>query len=315
MDEARDALPLLYEHGLALHMAWNAPGDARELYDLARSGEREGVPVRPWILLEEADGYWPGSTNAEAFAALARAVMDRWDAEGLAPTTLLVDMEMHRERADQLQAMLEQDGLDLPKFIAFFQEGVDRDQFAAATQTYAALADEAHERGWKVLCTTLPNVLDDYGDGDDSLRQALGIPVEGIDFDVITFQAYTTLFSGLFASILDGKELTSYMVYSYAQTAIEQFGSRAGLDIGTTGTGVSDSPVYPSPTELRADLEAGAAAGIPPDRINVFSLGGILDRPEPDAWLQPLTESPAAPPEDEGTASIRSLIATLDAAN
>ena len=37
----------------------------------------------------------------------------------------------------------------------YLKEGIDRDQFAAATDTYAKLTDDAHAAGWKVLLTTL----------------------------------------------------------------------------------------------------------------------------------------------------------------
>ncbi len=313
VDEARAAFPLLHPHGVALNMAWpSVKAEDAELYELARAGEAEGVPVRPWLLLPEDEGYWPGSTNAEAFAALARQVMDRWDSEGLEPTWLIVDMELRFDRAIELQSKLEGE-LNVLEFVEFFKAGIDETQFAAATQTYKALVDEAHERGWKVLLTTLPNVLDDYEDGDDTIRQALGTPIDGVDWDLMTFQAYTTLMSGIFAGVLEGKTLTSYMVYDYAKSAQELFGDKAGLDLGLTSAGVTDTPVYQTAAELTADIEAGHAAGIPADRINVYNLEGMLNSSAPEDWLKPPAESPAAPPEDEGTPAIRQLIKTLDA--
>lgn len=315
--EAAAALPRLREHGLGLNMAWphSAASDSA-LYDLARDGEAAGVEVRPWLLLADSDGYWPGSTNAELFAALARQVMDRFDAEGLRPTWIIVDMELRIDRALELQALLAgSEELDIAAVLGFFQEGVDRDQYAAAVATYQGLVAEAHTRGWSVLLTTLPNVLDDYADGDDSLRQALGTPIDDIDWDLMTFQAYSTLLRDLFAPVLDGKSMTSFVVYDYAQTALELFGQRAGLDIGLTGSGVSQGPTFESAADLRADLEAGYAAGIGPERINVYNLEGILARDNPDAWLAPPVADPEAPPPDEGTATVRALIKALDAAN
>lgn len=315
--QATEKLPLLRSHGLALNMAWpKDSAQSAELYALALAGEKLGVEVRPWLLLPESEGYWPGSTNAEAFAALAGSVMDRWEQEGLRPTWLIVDMELRYDRAMELQEKLGGEGpIDIAGFIAFFKEGVDEAQFAAATETYQKLVFDAHTRGWRVLLTTLPNVLDDYADGDDSLRQALGVPIDDIAWDLMTFQAYTTLMAGLFEPLLDGKAVTSFMVYDYALTAKQLFGHRAGLDLGLVGSGVGGSPIYSSPEDLRADIEAAHAAGVPPERINVYNLDGMIDRGTPESWLTSPTASPSAPPPDEGTAVIRGTIKTLDATN
>lgn len=310
--DVRAALPLLEGRGVAVHMAWPAEeiGDAA-LSQIVRDAAEASVEVRPWLLLAEADGYWPGSSNAALFADAAVALMDGWQADGLPPSTLLVDMELRYDRATELQALLGAPEPDLQAVVDLLSAGIDPPQFSAATDIYAALVDDAHARGWRVALTTLPQMLDDYADGDDQLRQAFGIPIDGIDWDVMTFQAYRTLFGDLLAGISDDP-LTSYFVYDHARLAIELFGERAGVDIGLVGAGVTPSSVYVDAADLAGDVEAALAAGVPRDRINVYNLDGIIARTPAEAWLAAPPDAPRVPPEDKGTAGSHASNKALD---
>lgn len=304
VDEVRGTFRLLAERKVALHLAWS--GEQPELLSLAREAALEGVEVRPWLLLPEADGYWPGSTNAAQFAEASRRLMDVWGE----PTTLIVDMEMRFDRSMQLADMLAAEEPDLIAILELLQSGIDRESYAAATGIYASLVDEAHARGWRVLLTTLPQVLDDYDDSDDDIRQAFGIPLEGIAWDAITFQAYRTLFGDFLSN---GTSLGPYFVHDYAARAMQRFDARAGVDVGLVSAGVSASSVYAGPSDLQQDLAAALAAGVPPAHIHVYALDGIVARPPSEAWLEP-PAAHAAPPADEGTKEVRDTSAALDGA-
>ncbi len=303
-----DALPLLHAHSVTANVAWPAAKEQwSERLDLAEAAEARGVQVDPWLLLDDADGYWPGSTNALSFRDSAVALMDAWSARGLQPTTLIVDMELRKDRADELSSLLGSETSDLPGVVELLRSGVDEKGYAEATSIYRDLVDEAHDRGFRVHLTTLPQVLDDYADGDDDLRQAFGIPVEGIEWDSVSFQAYRTLFGDLLgASALP----SAYFVYSYGRDAMTRFGERAGLDVGLVGEGVTASSTYGSGADLAADLGAARAAGVPRDRVVVYNLDGILERTPTEQWLEdPAGELPA---QDEATVSIRGQVALLD---
>ncbi len=304
------ALDVVEPRGLAVNMAWpaSAVGDA-SYTELVRDAKERGVEIRPWLLLEQSEGYWPGATNAEAFAEAARSLFDEWDAQGLAPTTFIVDMEIRFDRAMVVNSMLQDPNADVGALLTLLADGIDRAQYASATSTYAALVDEAHARGWRVLLTTLPQVVDDYGDDDDDIRQAFGIPVDGVDWDIVTFQAYRTLFGDLLGG---GGQPTEFYVYQYGRAAIDEFGARGGLDLGLVGMGVSESPTYSAPADLRADIEAAHAAGVPQARINVFGLDGMLDRGPAETWLGPPMSDPPAPAEDSATLEVRGVSTVLD---
>ena len=310
--DVREAVPLLSRFGLEVNLAWHADAlDDPERLALARDAERAGVEVRPWLLLPVESGYWPGATNSGEFVESARELMDVWDREGLEPSVLIVDMEMNRARADETRALLETDEPDLAALLAFFRGGIDRERFERARGDYASLADEAHARGWKMLLTTLPQVLDDFDDGDDDLRQALEIPVEGIDWDVLSFQVYTTLAGDLLGGVSGGATPGPYFVYDYLRTAQELFGERAAADIGMIGEGVGGT-TFETGAQLHRDLEAAHAAGIPRERITVFNLDGIVQRPPESQWLGPPIESAVVPPDDGAAAAARRTSRLLD---
>lgn len=308
--EAREQLDLLRAHDLALNLAWPAADlDEGEYWQTVAAFEGSGVQLRPWLLLAYDEGYWPNSTNAPTFAAAARALMDAWEGRGHSPSWLIIDMEPPYERAIALQNQVQvpADELDLDALVEFLRAGIDRDQFEGARGTYAALIADAHARGWKVHMTTLPLVLDDYDDGDDSIRQALNIPVEGLDLDLLSFQLYRPILSDFAGPVTGGEPLTAFVVYDYARSAVERYGGIAAVDLGVVAQGVTESSIYAGAHELVEDLEAAAAAGIGRERVILFSLDGVLDRPPIDRWLPASPQAPEPPPEAPGTAALRAI--------
>jgi hypothetical protein len=312
--EIEAALPLLSAHELAVNVAWPAANLGRpDLIALAKRAEAEAVELRPWLLLDESDGYWPGSSNAQKFASAARELIEVWEQNQLSPTALIVDMEMRKDRADAVAELLGGDSPDLLGAVDLLRAGIDPVQYAEATLEYRRLSEALRARGWRVHLTTLPQVLDDYADGDDGVRQALGIPLDGIVWDRVTFQAYRTLFGDLLGGTGDAPRPSSYFVYSYALDARLQFGALAGLDVGMVGHGVSPSSTYLNGAELGADVAAALAAGIPRAAINVYNLDGMLSRPPTDAWLV-AAERIEPPAEDAASVSIRNIAKLLDQA-
>jgi hypothetical protein len=312
--EAQAALPDLAHREVALNLAW-----PRDQFDdpvrlaLAKKAAARGVSLRPWLLLAEADGYWPGASNAEVFSEAARKLMTAWEGAGLAPTVLVVDMEMRFDRSNEMNDLLTAETPDLIGLVTFLREGVDRATYTAATKQYSALVDEAHQRGWQVHLTTLPQVLDDFADDDDDLRQAFGIPLAGVAWDVVSFQAYRTLFGDLLASPGAAKP-TAFFVYDYARDAVDRFGPRAGLDIGMVGAGVTPSGIYQGPAELHQDVEAARAAGIPTPQLAVYNLDGMLSRAPAAAWFESTTPNAVPPAADATTEQLRANVNLLDRA-
>lgn len=278
-DEVRAQLPLVAAAGADLYLAVPSTriGDPA-LARLVRDAVAAGVGVRAWLLLPEADGYWPNEHNVAQVRAASLALADWRDAEALPLDWIVFDMEMSLERTRAVQEVVAAEGgiaaVDL------IQAGRDPDAFVIARAAYAALLDELHARGLRVMAVTYPMILDDPDDGDDDIQDGLDVPVLGLAWDEASFMVYQSLFYEL-----SGSWHGADVVESYAHSAITLFGERAALALGIVGS-AAITPVampYPDVATLRADQAAARAAGI--GRVSIYSLDGIAQQANPAAWL------------------------------
>ncbi|HEY6877823.1 MAG TPA: hypothetical protein VI299_07375 [Polyangiales bacterium] len=311
--EVASALPLLATYKVGLVLDWPSSEVASmERFDLVRAAHAQGVEVHPWLLLPEQEGYWANATNAEAYDRAARALLDNWRAAGLAPSTLVVDMEMPIDRTRHFLGLLsagDQDGA-----IAYLRSKIDRAQYARATALYGALVDHAHGLGFKVEVSMLSQVLDDYADGDDGVRQGFSTPLDAIAWDAVTFQAYRTLNASALAG--SAPATSSYFVFDYARRARAKFGTRAGVMVGFTDPGDLAPEVarYTHGDQLREDIDAASWAGLPRSKIGVYNLNGIVTRPPVQQWFAPRSLLSVPPLPDIATLLTRLQAARLDAA-
>jgi hypothetical protein len=305
------SLPLLASHQVGLVLDWpSSEVGSLERFAFVRTANAQGVEVHPWLLLPLELGYWPGSTNADAYAGLARALIDGWLAAGLAPSTLVVDMEMPIDRARAFAQVVQ--GGDATAAANYLRSITNRAQYAAATATYRALVDYAHGRGFKVEVSTWSQVLDDYADGDDGMRQGFNIPIDQIAWDTVSFQAYRTL-NTLLNSTLPAT--TSYFVLDYALRARARFGTRAGVGVGMTDPGdlAPGAPKYTGGSQLREDVDAASWAGIARSKIGVYNLRGIVTRPPLEQWFPAPSLISLPPLPDISTLVTRLNLVQLDA--
>ncbi len=284
-----------------------------DLRATCRAADQADVALLLWPLLPEAEGYWANQENADAFAAWTRTLVGWAERDCRRVDGVVIDLEMPIDRMRALEDVVANGGgaLDVATVLL---SSVDEAAFDHARGVFADLADELRAQGLRVELTALPVVADDVLDGDEGIAQALGTPVRGIDADAISLQVYRSSFDALFAPALDDPTMRfgPGLVTSYAGTAIDTWGDKAALDLGLTGpVGFDDSGGLASAAELHADVAAALAAGISVDRIAIYSLEGLDEKPDAVDWLTvPL---PLEPPEDPATDEIRGLFATLDA--
>jgi hypothetical protein len=301
-------LDLLQGRGIAIVLHWKAENiDDPQRWDVVDAALARGIPVWPWLTLPEdnpqdpstysSTGYFPNTSNYESWISYSQFLMFLWRHRGLPATTMVVDMEIRKERLIRFQ-QLTNSAASPTEVRDFLQAGVDRARYEEALQGFRDYVNYAHSLGFKVNLTTLLPILDDYNDGDDSYRQAFGVPLENSPndpsataWDEISFQAQRSLYQKSYPG------MTSFFVYDYAQMARRIFGSRAGVGLGETDAGISIDPtiVYQSGDELRLDVEAALAAGVLAERIGVYSFLGMYQRPPAESWFQsPQTSSPPA---------------------
>jgi hypothetical protein len=324
-DELRNALPMLARAKVSIALMLQAhkimsPSEMNEVFSLIEQASGAGLEVRPVPVLSADQGYFPNATNVETFVPVVRSLVAQYQARGLPPTTLVVDMEPPRDLIDALGS------LDLGKAVP--KDHIDRARHGRGVAAYAALADELHRAGWKVAVTTQASLLADYRDDDDDLRQYFNVVLEGVAWDQVDFQLYRSAYSS------QAPGLGAHFVYDFARTAKQRFpASAVGVGIGLTHPG----PVFPetstlsSSDALAGDVAAAVAAGIAREHITVYNLKGILLGPpkcdkvlpckdselryeanDPAAWFVP-AGSTQAPSEDASTKLLWEQLDLMDA--
>ncbi|MBI2061229.1 MAG: hypothetical protein HYT87_15935 [Nitrospirae bacterium] len=311
-EEVESVLPFMAEHGLALNRSVTLGAtDFRRLESLVKSAHRQDVVVRLWPELKEEDGRWPSVGTRGLFIPFFYELMDFVESRKLPVDTLYVDLEPSLARGRELLAALSQPGSNvLDGLLKFYEAKVLDPDFEPGKTDFKNMVDNAHARGFKVFMTTIPFILDDFGDGDPSIQRALESPVEGIDWDEYSFQVYTTMFSNLY-----GLKLGPALVYSYARTARTQFGDKAALDLGlflASPDVFSGAAGFESPAEMEADVLAAFAAGIPVDRLHFFSLEGVLGKPDRGNWFNWNLAAAGQPKSEPNVALLRGLLQSVD---
>ena len=269
----REALPELARHDLSLCLMLPStrvgdPGLAR----LTRDAEDAGVPVRGWPLLSPEQGYWIGEQNVGAAAELLDAIV-RWRTEpgGPALMGLSVDLEPALDFSESLR-LASRGRLD--KLVRLLAAHVRPADFERSRRVLAGAVDRIRRAGLWAHAVTFPSVLD-QPEGSVLLEDAFDTPVSEIAWDEVSFMVYQTAFAQL-----TGAWLGPSLVRSYASSAVERFGERAGLDlgiVGDAGVGVDPGSRYSDPSVLRSDVRAARAAGVPAERLRVYGLAGMLD--------------------------------------
>lgn len=151
-----------------------------------------------------------------------------------------------------------------------------------ATWQYQHLVHGLHARGIKVHAVTSPLVLHDRPGGHRRVQSALGVPIEGIDWDEISFMVYRVEFQHILG------KLNSDIVYAYSKRAARRFRAAAGIDLGEVGHVPFPVPKegFSDPRDLRSDAAAAKAAGI--SHLNVYSLDGLRSHSaQLSLWLTP----------------------------
>ncbi len=271
------------------------------------------MTLRLWPLLPEDEGYWPNQGNAEAFSDWTHTLLDwaeQWEPcrhiDGVA-----IDMEMDWARTQELVALGESEaGLD--DIAAFFTDDVDEERFEDARAEYQDLCGYIGSLGLRCMLTTLPVLVDDALDGDETLALALGTPVEGIAWHHRSFQVYRSLFQRFSFALSDPDQTyTSGLITSYATDIVALYGDEGALDLGTTADGVVSADSLADAAALQADIAAGLAAGIDAGRVTIYSLEGAADREDGADWVA--LPEPEAADVDDASLEIREVLATLDA--
>ncbi len=306
VDEVISKIPVLYEKGIALYQA--IPSDKigdKEIARLLGEVSCSGIELRAWLTLPNEQGYWPNEKNAGLFSKKALELAGWIKQSGWNIDWIVVDMEPDYA---MLKSLFESLGSgNLIEAVKILKENHNPEMYENSVKTFRKLVDDLHAMGFRVMVVTFPMVLDDMFDGDSSIQNLLNIPVSGIDWDMVSFMTYSTIFE-----MILGSDVNEYLVYSYGRDAVRFFGNRAAVELGIIGGGGMIENIGITDTgKLEEQVAAAKYAGI--KAIHAYSLDGILSLDENDGFFDIFNASAHTRPETQfSILVIRNALKLLD---
>lgn len=271
---------------------------------LAKLSHRN-IELGIWPLLTDEDGYWPSRHNADRFAARVRELLPRLERSKIRVQTIAFDLEPPLEVTRKLI-----DGGAPAKARAVIGGLIELVTRAEAAHdgdaTLAALDEELRQAGIETLAAVMPTLVLDLASRSHFWEHVFKTPCAITQWSRVSPMLYTTVL----AKHLPSESLDSarILLHRGAELLVDAVGrERASVSIGLVTTGkLGDEPFFPSPDELRLDVEAARAAGV--DDLALFSLEGVLSRGTPEAWLLPYTRAEARAPSGARARVLSSLV-------
>lgn len=265
------------------------------LLDLLMEAEEEGIKIGAWLLLSYENGYWPNEKNAEKFLKAVKDFVEWKEEKGFKIDRIIVDMETSYGRIKELENAAKNG--DFFYIIQDLLRNFNPAEFSYAKSIYRNLVRWLHTRGIKVMVTTSPFIIDDLADGDEDISDMLDTPVNGIEWDVLSFMVYRTLYRDFL-----GVMPSSYLTYSYAESATSLFGNRVAIDLGITGEEYGRE-------EIEDDLRSLCFLGI--REFHIYALDYISTLSNPGEFLK-FQVYPEEPPFSFSIDVLRRIIRSLD---
>jgi hypothetical protein len=289
----RDALPLLIEYNAGVACALPRERVTGENALALKRIQEAGVEVSFWPLAGECDGYWPNERNASTFVAYVDELLEWASAHGFRPDRVAFDMEIPLE---MMRALRESSGIDgLKCLAAILREDSDRTRFEASKEIFSAAVTRLRVKGITVEAAILPWVALEIYEGTDAIQDLTETPVSGIPWDSVSPMWYSSMIEGMTDGHIKEADGDS-LAYMASVMLRSRLGKAASISLGATGCGVlGGEKVFDRPEDLVAGLSGALSAGI--RDVSVYSLEGVLERPDPRAWFAALREArPKVPP-------------------
>ncbi len=291
----KSSFPYIKENGYSIYLAIqeNFIGEPA-LLDLLKFADEMGIKIGAWLLLSYEDGYWPNEKNAEKFLMAVKKFVEWKEEEKFGVERIIVDMETSYQRMKALEDALSRS--DYSFIINDLLKSINPQEFSYAKSVFKNMVDWLHKKGYKVMVTTAPFLIDDLYDEDEDISDALDIPVYGVEWDVVSFMVYRSLFKN-FAGIM-----SPYITYSYSESATSFFGEKTAIDLGVTGEEYGKK-------EIEEDLEILCFLGI--KKFHIYSLDYISTISNPSGFLK-FQVFPQKPAPYMLFSLLRTLIQSMD---
>jgi hypothetical protein len=259
-------VPLLARYRVDLLLAVR-PWQLGEVGAVVARARDAGVFVAVWPMLADADGRWASVATAAKLVAFG-------------------DELLARAGADEIILDLEPPLAQLKKWKDLRPAWTARSGYGAAKGTLVDAIARWQPR--RVTTAVMPFLAAELA--GEWMQRLLGTPVSELPVARHSVMAYTSLFEGWSRGLV-GRRRAELLLAGTARLAQQRFGARAGLSLGTVGTGAfGDEPSYRDVAELARDVAIARRAGIA--ELSLFELGGIVRRAPAEAWLDALCADP-----------------------
>lgn len=293
-DVVKKGLPLLEQYGAGVAVVLYPVSLTRKNANAMRKLKDAGVELTFWPLMEKELGYFPGEQNTSPYAAMVRHLLEWAASNEVTPDVLAVDLEMPISQMTSVLGAPNRLAM-VRRALASVRQNLDRERYYRAKACLDELNKDIQDMGIRTLTAVLPWVALEM-EGDGELMQDMSeTPASGIGWDLVSPMLYASMLTGMTGNAITPRD-ANWLIYDSCRHLREKYGGRAAVSIGLTGRGVlEDEPVFDEPRDLVAGLEAALAAGV--RDVSVYSLEGVLSRPDPRAWMEALRGAEPRIPE------------------
>jgi hypothetical protein len=283
-----------------------------------------GDHLLPWPMLPVDDGYYANELTADKFAALVQRFLDWYKQHQFPyPLGVIIDLEPSTDPAEVKKAEAirkqgltktakdvqhpqenkdkkENKGPDIMaiagKFIDMIDENINPERFAKAATRFKQMQDMMHTYGnIQAIAVALPLAYEDIFDGKLMVQDFMTVPIThpNCDWDMINFMVFNTDYVAATKEIISNEDYR-HLIYDYAKEFIAKWGKeKASITLGITNVGIQDvRAVQLDPELYRLEASALLAAGM--DNIGIYALDGVLEQPDPKAWIETVKKAKAS---------------------
>ncbi len=245
-----------------------------ELDRLCRLYTKAGIPLIFWPLLPEQEGLYLNKYSITEYYQYLDTVFDWLESRGHHIFGLLVDVEPDYQKPKPGSSPIIDN-------IWNSIRDMDEADFKEAITGFRQIIAKIRKHGCQAIGAALPFVCNDKLEHSEVWQDYWGGPVAMVEWDVLVFM----LFGSWFVQMGLSWPNAHYLIYDYTEAIRKFWPNKAVVALGVTtpGTG-AEKDLYQSPAQLSEGVSAVKAAGI--SNIAIYDLKGILDSPNPAAWLK-----------------------------
>lgn len=267
----------------------------QELDRLFTAYEQAGIQLVFWPLTPRQDGLYLNMQSSKIFYDYLDLIY-QWADEYQHPIqAMIIDIEplnfqSGTDRAPDAPA--EPQGTGIWAAI----KAMDRKCFQQAKQDFMKIQEKLHAHGTIAISTALDYAALDIVMHTSVWENLAGGPTMGVDWDYVSFMNFGSNNQKFLGESLGFRiEDTRYLSYKLARAVFKKYGNQAGISTGQTLPGEGHGAIWTDPADLGRDVAVLKAAGIM--HFGIYDLQGIVQSPDPEAWLLAVKNASPEKPE------------------